>query len=257
MQSGHVAAPPDLFYGSKLKIERAKQHILDLNTVLNDFLKTDFYTLGVEKDPQSGDYVLKFRIPQSLPEQIPLIVGDTLHNLRSAVDYVASELVRRANGPTKYIKFPVRKTREEVEGALRKGDIKIAHPDVIACILDEIKPYKGGNDALLSLHEMDITDKHLLLIPVVSVAGLTHVYGRAGGIRFEDCTFTVSGGGELGIARMPGDFELQSQGQPTFTIVFGRGQALQGQSVIPTLHQLAQLVSGIVQTIEKAYAASL
>jgi hypothetical protein len=252
-----MAAPPDLFRGSKLKIERANQHILDLNATLSAFVSTDFYSLRVEKDPKTGDHVLKFGTTRPLPERIPLIIGDALHNLRAALDFVASELVRRANGPMKHIKFPVRETREEMEAALRGGEIRVSHPDVITCILNEIKPYKGGNDALCALHDMDIADKHLLLIPVLSVTALTHVDARVGSNVFKGCAFTVIGGGEHAILEMPKEYELQCQGQPMFAVVFGQGQPLQGQPVAPTLHQLAQLVSGIVETIERAYISSL
>ncbi|MGA2325430.1 MAG: hypothetical protein ABSH05_04015 [Bryobacteraceae bacterium] len=216
-----MTAPSDVFRDSKLKIERANQHILELNTALNEFIGTDFYSLGVAKDPQTGNHVLKFGITKSLPERLPLIIGDALHNLRSALDFIASELVRRANGSMKYIKFPIRDTRKEVEAALLRGEIRVAHPDVITCILDEIKPYKGGNDALCALHDLDIADKHLLLIPVVSVAALTHVHARAGNSVFEDCTFTVIGGRDSNILAMPKEFQMQGQGQPVFTVVFG------------------------------------
>jgi hypothetical protein len=252
-----MTPPPDLFHGSKLKIERANQHILELNAALNEFGGTDFYSLRVEEDPHTSNRVLKFGITKPLPERVPLMIGDALHNLRTALDFIASELVRRANGPMKYIKFPVRETREEVEGALRHGEIRVTHPSVIAAILDEVKPYKGGNDALCALHDLDIADKHLLLIPVVSVAALKHVNAKVGSNVFEDCTFTVVGGRDSNILAMPKEFEIQCQGQPAFTIVFGEGQPLEGQPVVPALHQLAQLASGIVQTIEKAYTSSL
>jgi hypothetical protein len=96
----------DLFSGARLKIKRADQHIDELNAELTAFVKTDFCEFFVEPDPASKRPILKFHQTVPTPESIPLIIGDILHNLRTSLDYVASEIVRRANGPTRYIKFP-------------------------------------------------------------------------------------------------------------------------------------------------------
>ena len=47
--------------------------------------------------------------------------------------------------------------------------------------------------------------------------------------------------------------KIDQQIKGTFEITFGDGQAFHGQSVIPTLHELAGLVDGIVTTFEAHY----
>jgi hypothetical protein len=46
-------------------------------------------------------------------------------------------------------------------------------------IVDIVKPYKEGNDALWAIHDMDITDKHWYLIPSLEMTAIH-------GVRVED-----------------------------------------------------------------------
>lgn len=245
-----------MFDAPKLKIKRANQHIAELNSVLVEFIKTDFYGFRVEHDAQSGYYSLYLNITKPLPCEIPLIIGDAIHNVRSALDLAACEIVVIAGGtPTKRTNFPFHKSRQELEAIINSGEIKIAGADIIDLILNVIKPYKGGNDALYGLHQLDITDKHRLLIPIFSVTALKRMYLTAGSLIFENFSATIGDGGEIGILHTPNKFEfkVQDYGEATCHILFNKGQIFEGQSVIPTLHQLSQLVSRVIETIEKAY----
>ena len=246
----------ELFSGAKLKVKRANQHIQELQTKLLAFLQTDFYRLHVEEEAKTGEHLLKFEQTKPVPDDIPTIIGDAIHNLRATLDLVACEIVTKAQGATDYVKFPVMETRDELIAALNGGEIRVAGADIIALIRDVIQPYKGGNGHnVWVLHGLDITDKHLRLIPIVSVTALTHVTGKAGGVTFTDCTFAVGDGGKVNILAMPGKFTFQGYGQPTLAVLFDKGQVFEGQPIIPTLHQLSQLVSGIIHAFEEAYLA--
>lgn len=245
-----------LFVGPKLKIKRANQHIADLNATFEAFVKTDFCSLYVEKRPDTCQNIVKFHMTKSIPEEVPLVIGDAVHNLRAALDLMACDLVSMHGGTvSKWTNFPFRDTRKEVEDTINSGEIKIAGKDIIDLILDVIKPYKGGDDALCALHSLDIADKHRLLIPTVTVAGLRNVNAKVGNVTLKNCRFAVDEGGVLQIATMAGDVEIHGDCDPAFAVLFDKGQTFQGQPVIPTLHQLSQLVSGIVETVEKAYLA--
>jgi hypothetical protein len=246
-----------MFNGPKLKIERAEQHIEELNRILTTFIKTDFCRFHVDKQQNTGHNLIKFEIIKPFPCEIPLVIGDAIHNLRSALDLMACEIVSMAGGrPSRYTNFPFRETKQELEAAINGGEIKIAGPDIVTVLLDNIKPYNnGGNNTLCALHSLDVIDKHRLLIPTISIAALTHVNAKIGPMILTDCTLVVGQGGVLNLASIPGNIEIEGQGQPAYAILFDKGQVFEGQAVVPTLLQLKQLVSGVVQTIEKAYLA--
>lgn len=243
------------FSGPKLKIKRAEQHIDELNQILSTFIKTDFCRLHVEKQQNGGRSLIKFEITKSLPCATPLVIGDAVHNLHSALDLMACEIVSIAGGtPSHDTYFPFADTRQQLEATIKRGEIKIAGSDIIAVLLDVIKPYKNGGDTTLcALHRLDIIDKHQMLIPTVSVAALRHVNANIGVMTLTDCTLTVGQGGVLTLASMPGDVEIEGHGEPTYAILFDKGQVFEGQAVVPTLLQLSQLVSGVVHIMENAY----
>ena len=96
------------------------------------------------------------------------------------------EIESRIGKPDRSTKFPFYQTRSELVGAIENGNLKAA-PEISRVIIDDIKPYKGGNDLLYRLHDLDITDKHKLMIPIVSIVELRCASGEddCGG-RFKD-----------------------------------------------------------------------
>jgi hypothetical protein len=72
----------ELFFGARLKIERAYHHINEFITALNAFIQSDCYDFSVKLDPDSGCYVLYFTQTKSIPDMFPCIIGDAIHNLR-------------------------------------------------------------------------------------------------------------------------------------------------------------------------------
>jgi hypothetical protein len=96
-----------MLFGSKLKIDRANEHIANLKATLAGFLKTNFYRLHVEKDPCDGANKLKFEVINSIPREVSLIIGDAIHNLRAALDHATYEMITLAGTvPSKWVRFP-------------------------------------------------------------------------------------------------------------------------------------------------------
>lgn len=247
----------DAFKGPRLKIKRANQHICNINDVLNAFVQTDFYSLAVEHEGNTGDYVLQFKQVRETPCELPLIIGDAIHNLRSALDIAYCELVAHVGGtPTDWTRFMFFKDRQELVDRLGKGVMQCA-PDIVDLLADVVKPYLTANNPLCALHDLDIADKHLLLLPIFSVARLQVTNLRLTGlatVTIGKADLILGKGGILKVVGMPVRFEMQFDDnmKPSFKIAFGKGQALEGQPVIPTLHQLSQLVSGVIDTFAHA-----
>lgn len=99
-----------------------------------------------------------------------MIIGDCIHNLRSAFDHLAVSLVL-SNGQNS--KTAIRKT--EFPTASSKADfttknVRRASPAAITAI-EKLEPYRGGAGELIwQINKLDVHDKHRLLIPV----GLIH-----------------------------------------------------------------------------------
>lgn len=240
----------DLFNGPDLKVRRARQHIDELRAKLEAFLATDFCTLRVEKDAD-GTHRLNFRMTRAIPEDLTAIVGDAVHNLRAALDLATCELVKRAGEePSRQTYFPATATRADLVKVLGKGQMPLLGESVSRLLLDEIQPFEGGKgDVIWALHRRDIDDKHRELIPVISVTSLHHVNAIVmGGFVFQDCTLAVSEDMTLAVVSMPGPFEFQGGGIPSFSALFGPGH-FEGQPILPTLEALVSSVDAILQRL--------
>jgi hypothetical protein len=250
----------DLFAEARLKIKWANQHIAHLGDMLHAFSKTDFYIIAVEKDEDSDGHVWRFRQIRS-PWEAPLIIGDAIHNIRSALDIAYFSLVKQVGDPTDWTQFKFFSDRNHLVTSLRGGVLKRA-PDIVDRLADEIRPYRAKDNSILALHDLDIADKHMLVLPTLPVTKvrLRKVVingGIVSGMRFEDLTVTVREGGIADLVGFGFDgsadmkIDIQGDRQATFTVLFGKGQPLENDPVIPTLTQLSQLVSTIIDKFAK------
>lgn len=180
-----------------LKIERAKGHIVQMDARIQLLKRSDVAT--VEINPEFGNEVIKHDITDRQAFQdVALIAGDAVHNLRCALDYswieVMTQIAPKAIG--RFAKFPVYSTREELEAALREKEIHKAAPRLFNMMLTKIRPYARGDYAIWPIHRLDIRDKHRLLIPVI-------LYSSISGIETEDKTGITTPGFTMGSDQEP------------------------------------------------------
>ncbi len=112
---------PD-FSGVWIKVERAKEHVGNLETLVQGFLQSNPYEAFPHNEPDTGDLVYKVRVLAQPPLWWSAVIGDAIHNLRSSLDLLVCELVR-AEG--KEIKtntgFPVFKNATAFTNAFKSG----------------------------------------------------------------------------------------------------------------------------------------
>jgi hypothetical protein len=161
----------------RVKIARANEHVQDLEKRIKVFLDSEPYKVGTRPDPQfpnvkeiSQHYVVSAR---SLTADIPVVAGEALQQMRSALDHLAWNLVEigcarqsvvLTKTEQKQIGFPIIDTDSPTEyEAHRKRKIKGATQAAIDAI-DATKPYKGGNDCLWKLNQLNNIDKHRFLV---------------------------------------------------------------------------------------------
>jgi hypothetical protein len=159
----------------KRKAVWAKKHIGDLDRVCADFIRSNPYTVVREHDRKTGEFVFKIATMQPIPPNIDLMAGDILFNLRSALDHAAFYFAGIQPHPpaTKSIYFPIRDSAAKYMSPDCIREVQAIGHD-FKRVVDAVKPYKGGNDALWKLHRLNNIDKHRLLVTVASVN-----YGRS------------------------------------------------------------------------------
>jgi hypothetical protein len=105
------------------------------------------------------------RVPD-VPPSLIAIVGDALHNLRSALDHLAWQIVIKAgNTPTTATAFPICNDIEHHKSVSPERMKGMSQAAIDA--INDLKPYKGGGDPenlLWCLHRLDAIDKHRLLV---------------------------------------------------------------------------------------------
>ncbi len=153
--------------GPKLKLNRAKHHLRDLEAARKRFFDSNPYDLGENENHETGQRELVVKRAAPVPDSLTLISGDVIHNLRSALDHLIWQLViandRKPNDTTA---FPIWRSEAKYKSG-RPGYAKGISKAALE-ILDGLKPYEGGNDALWRLHKLDIIDKHRLLLTVAA-----------------------------------------------------------------------------------------
>lgn len=158
----------DPLEGPKLKVERADTHISDVGDCIKQYFETCPYTTFTELDASGEREFLKLRLTNPPPRKIAVVVGDVVHNLRSALDQLACCLAIKNGFPdASDTYFPFAASREIYESKSVQKKIRKL-PQAAVQIIHELKPYLGGNNLLWSLHQLDIIDKHRALIPIAT-----------------------------------------------------------------------------------------
>ena len=153
------------------KVERAEKHVKDLHALISGFLdRGDIYEVVPEfKDNGDTDYV--FRVRVEIPGDVPLILGDAIHNLRSALDHaVCSLVVHNGKKVEKWHGFPIfGDTAPDCHEAGIRHAVDGAGDAAFKIVAGE-EPYKGANNPLWGLHKLDIDDKHKFIVPTFSLS---------------------------------------------------------------------------------------
>lgn len=107
-----------------------------------------------------------------VPAIINAETGSIINSIRSSLDLLASALAAR-NGHvgSRQVYFPVCKSLAEFQNAKSGGKAKIKNLCAAdQAVIESLRPYKGGDDLLFALHELDIMRKHRRLVAVLPFA---------------------------------------------------------------------------------------
>jgi hypothetical protein len=161
--------------GVVAKFNRSKEQFDLLRSELGEFLDQEpkpHFSRG-EFNPDTWEWIERFQIREKPPIRLGVLLGDCVHNLRSALDHLICQ-VTLLDGGTNCSKtqFPIAsKSEAQFEGM---ADDRI--PDLSAehrALVKRAQPYQAGDGAashpLAVLANLSNADKHRLINPAYSV----------------------------------------------------------------------------------------
>lgn len=250
-----------------MKLKRADLHLQSLQAAMKEFIDSEPYGTWDEpiepKPPYVESFIIRTKERQRPPrEEWGAIIGDVVHNLRSALDHLAWELTKWHQGAEpsppipqdwKNIGFPIFK--EDNPDSRRKISAMLWGVDpVLMPGFERLQPFtvaEPESHLLWLLHDLWNTDKH------------RHVHIAVVKTEIQDIGFIAAGKGifeltrgketELAdnaellrvhrseiVAGLPGIYMQFHGGVRTR---FGPGSPAEGLSVLETLDRLYRLVA--------------
>ena len=201
---------------------------------------------------------------------LALVIGDAVHNLRSALDLLAFALVGDkcpTPGQRRQVQFPFSASANGLEATIKSRQISRAGEKVVREI-KKLKPYPGGNETLQAIHDLDLADKHKLIIPTVAsgammLADLTKLMPEHPGFPDKGVTLFLSDNVRFDIdmtqaqgdrrtrraARLATTPERETDFKFACIVCFGEGQTLPYLPVVPNLISLANEAERAIGTI--------
>lgn len=176
-----------------LKLQRAGQHLKELEGEIDGWVQGDGYSIRIEPDPdpQHREYEIKAYILREITEDpFSLLIGDFLQNARAALDYIAFALCEAgaegglSDETALNVGFPVVGDVDREGFSGRGGDRfdQLASQKIptvtkpVRTAIEESQPYYTGGELwayepLWVLHELARFDRHRFLHPAVVHAG--------------------------------------------------------------------------------------
>jgi hypothetical protein len=154
------------------KYRRGKEHFKSFELKISDFLREKPYALAHEYNRERSGHLFIFKILRPLPRGWSLDIGECLHALRSALDYLAWRLAG-SDLSDRETQFPIFLTEGGFDKSGRRRWCRM-HSGAVA-ELRESQPYRRENSQrsiLWTLQELNAREKHKLLTPIYSHVGI-------------------------------------------------------------------------------------
>lgn len=247
---------PDVMQSPRLKVKRAYSHI---DTLVRDTTVLPQHLYEITNGParshaalmQPDCFQFAYRPKEPINEHYGAIMGDAVNNLREALDYWMNNAIRCV-GPAKKVHFPFSAERKDLEASRNYPPIQKAFPDAATFISTDIQPCRDTNLHLWAATSLCNDNKHNDFLPVVTLGNLNNFNIRIG-------NSGIGGGGTVAWhADKPMVF-AQSRNGPiaideefglAAKIAFPKGAVFEDQPVIPTLTNMAEVVSQTLDALE-------
>ncbi len=148
------------FDSARAKLARANEHLEVFDAEVREFFGSDPYPLTHEFDYLDGVHRWRADLSEPLPSHWPLLVGDCVHNLRSALDHLTWQLAG-AKQQDRTTQFPIFATHVLFD-KYGRNQIKSV-PRRPRTVIEWLQPCRRANptdDSLFLVQVFDAEDKH-------------------------------------------------------------------------------------------------
>lgn len=242
------------------KVSQAQAHFDTVYTEIRSFLDTGPYGVVIQADTEPDSWVVRGEALQEPNPSWSVVIGDCVHNLRSALDYLVWQLaLLETDTPGDRLEYPI---TFDPDYFAKKGRPKLAGlPEAAIDRIEALQPYPGRydwGDWLLILHDLDRFDKHRYLqvtayvlqrlnLGLVTRDGTAQVDWEFQSGRFEHGQVLA----RVGFTRHGPNADIQMHPQMEFDIAFDEGQSAAGNKpVLPTLAECMAVVRRILREFE-------
>jgi hypothetical protein len=249
---------------SRLKVSRADEHLKAIEESIKGFIEKRPYGLGVQADMKANDLVQTIHIREDPPPEFGLVIGDCVHNLASALDYIVCALATKVGADCDRTAFPIyiSPTLYSDQGGRRiknlsdpaKTRIKSFQPFLTDPKAPELAP-------LAILYDLDRFDKHRVLLvgATVLTAGSTvniKFPSHAKIIPIQRPKGPLKDGAAFARFRCVGCLptEVNVEGNVTFSVGFGEGSGeATGDPVLAVLQRLRARVAEVIADFDSLF----
>jgi len=161
--------------GVTAKIQRAEEHLKALNVQLAAFVEAHQPTMRPEFDPETLKYTIYVQNVTEPPIGLGVLVGDVVHNLRSALDHLLWQIIVLSGGtPGGWNQWPIYDTAEKFTQQVtvpyqrqKRSPLLGVTQDTFDAI-EAYQPYRAEDPqqhALAILRDLSNVDKHQIVHP--------------------------------------------------------------------------------------------
>lgn len=166
------------------KLDRARDHVRTLDDESREFTLNSLAAIRTVEDG-GRRHVITWTKYSPVPDRLGLIMGDAVHNTRSALDHLVWALaeagakyqgVTLTDSDERGLQFPTAKSQESFDNN-KPRSLKCV-PDAAVAYIEGRQPFTlddPDRHFLAQLSTLDNTDKHRTLLPSVVVAGISSV----------------------------------------------------------------------------------
>lgn len=266
---------PNSLKGIKLKVRRASVQLKRLKLSIQRFDAGHPYRIDKYVNPDTGEFGFHFALHRHWHDDWAILIGEYIHNLRSALDHLVYELVRLETGhPPPLLgrtQFPIfDREFDEKKPGKRKGFHSGAKPmlvgvgDTARALIEREQPYKTGerqSSPLWHLHELSNWDKHRTIHLTHALSQSFTIEAPFPAVHFVHCrqagplkNGAILGGGMFALRDRPlSEWVDQVDVKFKFTadIGFEHPHAVKGLLVRPTLSAIGGRVVRILNSVHK------